>query len=109
MKFTVQDTASIYRKIIAEKDAEKKKAIFRDELLKPYEGLFNTFGGSLNPKHGQMDAMFFLHGLPYKVDELMYVLRPRIAVIDDKISVPGRNLGAADLLAFTEAFQKGVP
>ncbi|HEY3272860.1 MAG TPA: DUF2268 domain-containing protein [Methanocella sp.] len=60
MKFTVQDTASTYRKIIAEKDTEKKKALFKDELLYPYEGLFNAFGGSLNPKPGQMDATMFL-------------------------------------------------
>ena len=73
MKFTVQDTASTYRKIIAEKDAEKKKAMFKDDLLNPYEGLFNAFGGSLNPKPGQMDAAMFLQGwsflLPPQLDE----------------------------------------
>jgi uncharacterized protein YjaZ len=73
MKFTVQDTASTYRKIIAEKDVEKKKAMFKDELLQPYEGLFNAFGGSLNPKQGQMDAAMFLQGwsflLPPQLDE----------------------------------------
>jgi len=73
MKFTVQETASTYRKIIEEKDVENKKAIFRDELMRPYEGLFNAFGGSLNPKQGQMDARMFLGGwnfiLPENLDE----------------------------------------
>ncbi len=60
MEFTVQDTLSVYRKIIAEPCEEKKAEIFRNELLKPYEGLFNAFGGSLYPKPGQMDAAFFV-------------------------------------------------
>jgi uncharacterized protein YjaZ len=73
MKFTVQDTAATYRKISTERDVKKKKELFRDELLHPYEGLFNAFGGSLHPKAGQMDAAMFLQGwsflLPPQLDE----------------------------------------
>ena len=62
MEFTVQDTLSTYRKIIAEQNAEKKTELFREELLAPYEGMFNVFGGSLRPAAGKMDAMQMLGG-----------------------------------------------
>jgi uncharacterized protein YjaZ len=73
MKFTVQDTASTYRKIIEEKNIEKRTAIFKEELMGPYEALFNAFGGSLHPGQGMMDAMMFLGGWnfipPQQLDE----------------------------------------
>jgi uncharacterized protein YjaZ len=73
MEFTVQDTLSVYRKIIAEKSTEKKQEIFKDELMKPYEGMFNVFGSSLHPGAGMMDAMMMLQGwsfiLPQQIDE----------------------------------------
>ncbi len=61
MKFTVQDTASAYRMIVAEPDGARKRALFK-ELLRPYEGMFNVFGGYLNPTPGQIDAMKFIEG-----------------------------------------------
>jgi uncharacterized protein YjaZ len=72
MEFTVQDTLSAYREIIAEQNADKKNERFK-EMLKPYEGMLNVFGGSLNPKQGQMDAMMLLQGWcfipPQQLDE----------------------------------------
>ncbi len=44
MEFTIQDTFTTYRKIIAEKDTGKKYDIFLGELMGPYEGLFKAFG-----------------------------------------------------------------
>ncbi len=44
MEFTIQDTFSTYRKIIAEKDAEKKYGMFMGELMGSYEGMFKAFG-----------------------------------------------------------------
>ncbi len=73
MEFTVQDTMSVYRKIIAEEDTDRKQAIFRDELMKPYEGLFNAFGSSLHPGAGKMDAKMMLTSwsflLPQNIDQ----------------------------------------
>ncbi|HEY3272536.1 MAG TPA: DUF2268 domain-containing protein [Methanocella sp.] len=104
MKFTVEDTASIYRKIIAEKDVEKKKALFRDDLLNPYEGLFNAFGGSLNPKQGQMDAAMFLQGwsflLPPQLDEKALM---RLEVME---KYHARDLMTETLDRATKAFEK---
>lgn len=45
MEFTIQDTFTTYRKIIAEKDTGKKYEIFTGELLAPYDGIFKAFGG----------------------------------------------------------------
>ncbi len=44
MEFTIQDTFTTYRKIIAERDTEKKYEIFMGELMGPYEGMFKAFG-----------------------------------------------------------------
>jgi uncharacterized protein YjaZ len=104
MEFTVQDTTSTYRKIIAEKDTEKKMAIFRDELLKPYEGMFNVFGGSLNPKQGQMDAAFFLQGwqflMPQALDD------KALKRIETMEKYHARDLMAETLERATNAFKK---
>lgn len=73
MKFIVQDTLSTYRKIIAEQNAERKIELFKEELMLPYEGMFNVFGGSLYPAAGKMDAMQLLGGWcfipPQQLDE----------------------------------------
>ena len=44
MNFTIQDTFSTYRKIIAEPDIKKKREFFRQELICPFEGMFRAFG-----------------------------------------------------------------
>ncbi len=63
MDFTIQDTFTTYRKIIAEKDAQKKYEIFQGELLAPYEGLFKAFG---NP-----DALASARGWAFLMPEDM--------------------------------------
>ena len=72
MEFTVQDTATAYRMIVAAQGTRKKQELFR-EMLMPYEGMFNAFGGSLDPKPGQYDATKFVEGWhfipPQELDE----------------------------------------
>lgn len=45
MKFDVMDTEGIYRRLLAEQDAAAREAIFRDELVAPFAGLVQIFGG----------------------------------------------------------------
>ena len=60
MEFTVQDTISVYRSIIAEKNKRKRREMFKNDLMQPYEGMFNAFGASLNPQRGKLDALKML-------------------------------------------------
>jgi len=46
MKFTVLDTQAAYRQLLAAPDAASREAIFRQELLRPFEGLTQIMGGS---------------------------------------------------------------
>lgn len=45
MKINYINTEPIYRRLLGEPDAAKREEIFRQELIAPYEGLVNTFGG----------------------------------------------------------------
>ncbi len=45
MKFNVINTEAAYRRLLNEPDAEKREAIFREELIAPFQGLVNRFGG----------------------------------------------------------------
>ena len=45
MKFTILDTHAAYRQMLAAPDAATREAIFRDELVKPFEGLTRIMGG----------------------------------------------------------------
>ena len=53
MNFTIQDTFSTYRKIIAELDIEIKHEIFREELMGLFEGMFRAFGATTKPRQEQ--------------------------------------------------------
>lgn len=44
MKITVHDSMAIYRRIIATEDPTEKQAIYLNELLMPFEGMFQRFG-----------------------------------------------------------------
>jgi hypothetical protein len=46
MRFNIIDTQAVYRRWLAEPDAAQCEAIFRAELLAPYEAMFRVFGGS---------------------------------------------------------------
>ena len=73
MNFTLQDTFSTYRKIIAEPDIEKKREIFREELMGPFEGMFRAFGATTRPQPGGNDALVLLKNwsflMPESLDE----------------------------------------
>jgi uncharacterized protein YjaZ len=57
MEFEVEDTLSIYTRIVEERNVARKREIYMNELMRPYEGVFNTFGGSVEPSApGLMDA-----------------------------------------------------
>src|SRR5262245_25586051 len=45
MKFNILDTESIYRRLLNEPDAAQREAIFRQELIAPFAGLIQVFGG----------------------------------------------------------------
>ncbi|MBI3659166.1 hypothetical protein HY230_01675 [Candidatus Acetothermia bacterium] len=45
MKINYINTELIYRRLLGEPDTAKREAIFRQELIVPYEGVVNTFGG----------------------------------------------------------------
>lgn len=73
MRFTVQDTIAVYQTIIEEKNKRKKRDLFIEELMLPYEGMFNAFGASLRPQRGKPDAMKLLEAwkfvMPEKLDQ----------------------------------------
>ncbi len=71
MIFTIQDTFSTYRKIIAESDIEKKREIFREELVGPFEGMFRAFGATTRPQPGGNDALVLLKSWSFLMPEML--------------------------------------
>jgi uncharacterized protein YjaZ len=45
MEFHILDTESVYRRLLAASDASTREAIFRTELIEPFQGLVNLMGG----------------------------------------------------------------
>lgn len=45
MKFNVMNAESIYRRLLAETDTAQREAIYRSEIIAPFEGLLGVFGG----------------------------------------------------------------
>jgi len=45
MKFNLVDTETIYRRLLNAPDAAEREAIFREQLVAPFQGLVNQFGG----------------------------------------------------------------
>lgn len=45
MEFKVINTEAVYRRLLNEPDAEQREAIFRAELIAPFQGLVDRFGG----------------------------------------------------------------
>jgi uncharacterized protein YjaZ len=45
MNFNVIDAEAAYRRLLAEPDAGRREAIYRAEIVAPFEGLVNFFGG----------------------------------------------------------------
>ena len=45
MHFKIINTETIYRRLLAEPDAAAREAIFHDELVAPFQGMVNSFGG----------------------------------------------------------------
>lgn len=62
MEFDVQNTLSSYRNIVNERSIIRKTEMFKRELMKPYEGMFNAMGASLDAESGKFDAMTLLKG-----------------------------------------------
>lgn len=57
MQFKIINTETIYRRLLAEPDAAAREAIFHDELVAPFRGMVNVFGG------GDGLAMFRMWGM----------------------------------------------
>ncbi len=57
MKFNIIDTEAVYRRLLAAESAAAREAIFRDELVAPFAGLVQVFGG------GDAFAMFKQWGM----------------------------------------------
>lgn len=45
MKLHVIDVEAIYRRLLANSDAEERESLYRQELLAPFEGMMRIFGG----------------------------------------------------------------
>ena len=67
MDFQVIDTEGIYRRLLAAPDAAAREAIFRAELVEPFEGLARFFGGEgaamfrqwgMDPEHFAPDGSY---------------------------------------------------
>lgn len=71
MEFTIQDTFSTYRKIIAEKDIEKKYEIFMGELIGPFEGMFKAFGAPMKSASGGPDALAMCRSWAFLMPEML--------------------------------------
>lgn len=69
MEFTVHDTLAAYKTIISEKNKRKKREVFVSDLLMPYEGMFNAFGGSLSPIGGKTAALKLLEAWKFVMPE----------------------------------------
>lgn len=69
MEFEVEDTLSIYRRIVEERNAERKREIFRNELVRPYDGMLRPWMGIMHAE----DTMKLLEGwaflMPEAIDE----------------------------------------
>jgi uncharacterized protein YjaZ len=51
MKVNYINTESVYRQLLNELDIAQREALFRKELVTPYEGMLNVFGGGDGLKH----------------------------------------------------------
>ncbi len=71
MEFTVQDTFSAYKKIISEKNMEKKYEIFMGELMGPYEGMFKAFGAPMKAPPGGYDAQSLIRNWAFLMPEML--------------------------------------
>jgi hypothetical protein len=45
MHFDIVDTESVYGRLLDAPDAEAREAIFREEMVQPFQGLVRVFGG----------------------------------------------------------------
>ncbi len=45
MRFQITDTEAAYRRLLAASDAAAREAIFREQLIAPFQGLVQVFGG----------------------------------------------------------------
>jgi uncharacterized protein YjaZ len=94
MELTVIDTEAIYRRLLGTPDAARREAIYREELLAPFGGLFRVFGG------GDPLAMAGNWTL-YTPEQFADSARPTIAALVDR-------LAAADAWRATaEALERG--
>lgn len=65
MEFDVEDTLSIYERIAAEQSPEKKREIFKNELITPYGGMLKLWGGMM----GTDDPLKMLEGWAFVMPE----------------------------------------
>lgn len=69
MEFEVENTLSIYKRIVEEQNVERKREIYRNELMKPYDGMLKSW---LSIMHAE-DTVKLLEGwaflMPEAIDE----------------------------------------
>jgi uncharacterized protein YjaZ len=96
MQFNVIDTDSAYRRMLAEPDPAAREQIFRDELVKPFEGIVKVFGG------GDPVAMFsqWVYG-PDSVSSEADTIR---SILDRLAAYDAQNKAVQALEAAREAF-----
>ncbi len=95
MTLTIIDTETVYRRLLDTPDAARREAIYRDDLLAPFAGMFRVFGGG--------DPLVQAKGWTlYTPEEFAGDARPAIVSILDR-------LGAADAWRkTTAALERGV-
>lgn len=75
MQFSVIDTQTILRRLLDEPDATARTAIYQDELIAPYRGLIDIFGGGEGWTQFKQWAMFlpedFGNGERAKIESIM--------------------------------------
>jgi uncharacterized protein YjaZ len=97
MNFNIIDTQAIYTRLLDTPDAATREAIFRDELIAPFAGLANVYGGS-DPV--QMFAQWGISADQFS-DERRAQTR---AVIDGLAAANGWERATASLKRARDAF-----
>lgn len=97
MQFNIIDTQAVYNRLLNTPDADAREAIFRHELIAPFAGIANTFGG------GDPVPMFAQWGL--SVDQFDADQRAQTqAVIDGLSGANGWQRAADSLVRARDAF-----
>lgn len=79
MNLVTLDTEALYRRLLAEQDPAAREALYREELLAPFAGMFSVFGGG--------DPVALAKGWTlYTPDDFADGARPAITALVDRLA-----------------------